>query len=467
METILFNSIWVIPLLTVLVCAPIPAVHDKMLKALHATSATLVLAIVCFLTYRVYTLMGTPANEAAAVGSTAALINLLIGFFLGLATGTGILYAMHYGAGETGELKKIISSALILAAIAGAAISLFGILFARQLLLMMHCPADVLPLSETYLRIYLAGTVVNLLYNVSAGIIRAGGDSRRPLVYLLCSGLTNLVLDLLFVAVFRWGVAGAALATIIAQGVSAVLTVRRLTRLPESYRLRLKELRVDGATCRRLARVSLPCGLQGSMFNIANLLVQTKINGFGSVAMAGIAAYGKIDGFLYMPMMALSMAASTFVGQNVGAGQYDRVRRGVRTCLLLAGGLSVVTGGIVFFTADTLLDLFTKEAPVKAVAMQYMRYMAPFAWTFVFSDILGGSIRGAGQTMQVTVISALCICLFRILWLTIGLHLLNDIRLVFLCYPLSWTLSSIVMLIYYFRGRAVRNALTGRTPALQ
>ncbi len=397
--------------------------------------------------------VGTFAGQTAlaAVGSTGSLINLLIGFFLGIATGAGVLYAMYYGSEDHESLKHLIDTALILGVICGIFISIVGIVFARPLLLMMDCPSDVLPEAVTYLRIYLAGTVITIVYNISAGMIRSEGDSTRPLIYLVISGVANLVLDLLFVAVFHMGVAGAAIATVIAQAVSAVLTVIRLMKLDERYRLKLSSMRLDIPMCKKLIRVSLPCGIQGSMFNISNLLVQAKINSFGSIAMAGIAAYSRIDGFVYMPMMALTMAVSTYVGQNIGAGKMDRVKKGIGVCMLITCALSILMGTLVFIFCKNLVGLFTQDIDAKVYAIQMMHYLAPCAWMFGFSDILGGAIRGSGDTVKVTIISAICICLFRIVWLTAMLHFINDIRIVFLCYPLSWALSSTVMIIYFFK----------------
>lgn len=409
--------------------------------------------------------VGSFAGDAAlaAVGSTGSLINLLIGFFLGIATGAGILYAMHYGAGDYQGLKKLIDNALLLSVFAGAVISVVGIVFAEDMLLWMDTPEDVLQPAREYLQIYLGGTVITLVYNVGAGLIRAEGDSTRPLIYLIIGGITNLLLDLLFVAVFHMGAAGAAWATVLAQLVSAVLTVIHLTRLREEYRLRPGRMKLDKLSCWDITRISVPCGLQGSMFNISNLLVQAKINSFGSVAMAGVAAYSKIDGFIYMPLMALSLAVSTYVGQNIGAGQFARVKKGIRVCLLLAIGMGIAMGGTVLLTCDSLLGLFTKDPAAKEFALQMMWYMAPFAWTFTFSDVLGGAMRGAGDAMKVTVITALCICVFRVLWLPLMLHFIHDIRIVFLCYPISWLLCSTVMTIVYLKGPGVKRTIDQST----
>lgn len=397
----------------------------------------------------------------AAVGSTGSLINLLIGLFLGLATGAGILYAMHYGAGDWKGLKKLIDGAMFLAVATGAVISVLGYAFSRQMLIWVSTPDDVIDLSVSYLRIYLAGTIITMVYNVGAGLLRAEGDSKRPLLYLVAGGVTNLVLDLLFVAVFNMGVAGAAIATVIAQLVSAVLVVRRLMMLDERYRFHPLHITLDKLTLWDLTRISVPCGLQSSMFNIANLLVQAYINSFGSVTMAGCAAYSKIDGFIYMPTSALSLALSTYVGQNIGAGLYSRIAKGIRTALFTALGFVAIMSGCVLLFCHQLIGLFTTEPDAQAVALQQMRFLAPFAWSFVFSDIFGGAIRGAGDAMKVTVVSALCICVFRVVYLILLLQVfaLHDIRIVFSCYPISWCLSSVTMTLLYFFGNGMRKTM--------
>jgi putative MATE family efflux protein len=405
--------------------------------------------------------VGTYSGDIAlaAVGSTAAVINLLIGFFLGIATGTGVIYAMHFGAGDYPGLKKIADAAYIISLIAGVIITVFGITFAPQLLRMMDTPAEVMADSTIYLRIYLAGTIANLVYNVGAGMIRAVGDSTRPLIYLFISGAINFALDFLCVAWLKLGAGGAAIATVAAQIVSAVLVVRRMMKMPEEFRFRPLHMKLDKVAAWDVIRISVPCGLQGSMFNISNLLVQAKINSFGSVAMGGVTAYSKIDGFNYMPTMALGLACTTFVGQNVGAGKYDRVKKGVRTCLMLALGVSVIVSGCVVLFIDPMIGLFTDTPETAEFAKKMMWYMAPFAWTFVFSDTLGGALRGSGAAVPVTVISAMCICVFRVIWLEVMLSIIRDIRIVFMCYPISWLMSSAVMIIYYLRFSAVRRAM--------
>ena len=275
----------------------------------------------------------------------------------------------------------------------------------------------------------------------------------------MIGGAGNLVFDLIFVALFDMGAAGAALATVAAQLFSAVMVVRRMMLLPESYRFRPLKMRVERLALWDVLRISVPCGLQGSMFNISNLLVQAKINAFGAIAMAGVTAYSKIDGFVYMPTMALSLAVSTYVGQNIGAGRYNRVRRGIRVCVLLSGVIAALFGIIVMLTCRGLLGIFTDDDAAKDFAIQMMWYLAPFAWIYSITDALGGAMRGAGAATQVTVIAAVCICVFRIVWLFVMLRFFPSIRTVFICYPISWLLYTAVTFIYYLKGSTVKKAI--------
>lgn len=389
----------------------------------------------------------------AAVGSSGALINLMIGFFLGLATGAGVIFAMNYGAGNYKELRKVVDNSVILGLIIGGLISLCGIFFSDNLLSLMSTPDTVFELAKQYLQIYLGGTIANILYNICAGLIRAEGNSRAPLVYLVIGGLTNIVLDILLVAVFRWGVIGAAVATVASQLVSAILCIIHMGRMDERYRLRILHMKFDGVKCRELIRVSVPCGIQSAMFNISNFIIQVKINTFGDTVMAGVAAYGKIDGFIYMPTSALSLSLSTFVGQNIGAGKYARVRKGVKTTLIMAFVNAVCLGMLVYITCPFLLRIFTTEDATINAALVMMHFCAPLTWLFVPSDMLGSAIRGAGRTLGVTVVSAMCICVFRLIWLFVMLPIFNDIRTVYVVYPITWFLSSTCMGILYLTKR--------------
>ena len=395
----------------------------------------------------------------AAVGSTGALINLLIGFFLGLATGAGILYAMYYGAGDHGSLKKLIDSSMVISVAVGIVMTAVGMIFTKQLLMMMDVPDDVLGPSEEYLRIYMSGTIITLVYNVGAGLIRAEGDSVRPLIYLFVGGIGNLVMDILAVAILDMGVAGAAWATVVAQTITAVLVVIRLCRLNPEYAFRPLHITPDKLMTWDIVRISVPCGLQSSMYNISNLLVQIKINSFGTVAMAGITAYGKLDAFIYMPMAALSLAISTFVGQNIGAGRYDRMKKAIRVSLVISILCVWFLCAVILVFFEPLMHIFTDDPQAIAFGREMMGFLFPAVWLYSFVDVFSGAIRGAGQAVPVTVISALTICVFRIIWLEVLLHIVNDIRVVFLCYPVSWILCGSALTWYYFRRSTLRRSI--------
>lgn len=339
------------------------------------------------------------SEALAAVGSTGALINLLVGFFLGISTGTGVIFSRYFGADDEKKLLDVMNAAVMLSIICGIFIMIIGLIWTTDLLKIMHCPEDVINLATTYLRIYLLGMVGMLVYNVGSGIIRACGDSKHPLYYLMFSGILNLILNLIFVAGFNMGVAGSALATAISQFFSAFLVIMNLVRIPYSYRLNIRKIKFNKETAKQIIKISVPCGLQSSMFNISNMIVQIKINDFGSVAMAGCAAYEKIDGFLYMPMMALGLSISTFVGQNIGAGKYERIKKGVNVCLVLSVIMTMIGSAIVLLTGGRLLNVFTDNEEVKNIGILMMFILAPFTWTHSFTEILGGAIRGAGSAV--------------------------------------------------------------------
>lgn len=339
------------------------------------------------------------SEALAAVGSTGALINLLVGFFLGISTGTGVIFSRYFGADDEKKLLDVMNAAVMLSIICGIFIMIIGLIWTTDLLKIMHCPEDIINLATTYLRIYLLGMVGMLVYNVGSGIIRACGDSKHPLYYLMFSGILNLILNLIFVAGFNMGVAGSALATAISQFFSAFLVIMNLVRIPYSYRLNIRKIKFNKETAKQIIKISVPCGLQSSMFNISNMIVQIKINDFGSVAMAGCAAYEKIDGFLYMPMMALGLSISTFVGQNIGAGKYERIKKGVNVCLVLSVIITMIGSAIVLLTGGRLLNVFTDNEEVKNIGILMMFILVPFTWTYSFTDILGGAIRGAGSAV--------------------------------------------------------------------
>ena len=399
------------------------------------------------------------SDALAAAGSVGSLFNLLVGFSLGLAVGVNILYAIVYGAGDREQLRRIIGSALILSVLAATLIAIPGTVFADGLLQLVNTPKDIWVPSRRYLTILASGVITTLLYNVGAGILRAEGDSLRPLLYLGIGGMANIVLDLLFVVRFQLGISSAAWATVLAQGVTAVLVLHRLTKLDSAYSLTLQSLRFDRRVMMKLLELSIPCGLQSSMFNISNLLVQTKINTFGSAIMAGYTAYCKVDSFVYMPIFAFSSAISTFVGQNKGACHYTRMRCGIRICTVMTMLITgLLAAGILLFTAP-LLRLFTRDPVAIDFGIRMAAYLMPFVAIYSISDILGGAIRGFGESAPVTAISVCCICIFRIIWLEGVFRLYPSEEIVFLCYPISWLLCVAAVIWFYYRHSKVYHTI--------
>lgn len=395
----------------------------------------------------------------AAAGSVGSLFNLLVGLSLGLATGINILAAIAYGAGDMRQLRSLIFHALFLSALSALLVSFVGVAFSSPLLHMIHTPEALMTDSRIYLRILSSGVIATILYNVGAGILQAQGDSLRPLISLAIGGVANVLLDILFVAHFSMGIAGAALATVLAQSIAAGLVLFRLAVLDRRNAPHTKERFLDRQILRRILHQSLPCGIHSSMFNISNLLAQTQINSLGTVIMAGYTAYGKIDTFVYMPIFAFSAAVSTFVGQNKGAGNLHRIRRGIWTGLLLTIGTTAFLASIVLGFTEPLMRLFTDDAVSLSFGIHMARYLMPFVSIYSISDILGSAIRGFGQSVPVMLISIACICLFRVAWLKGMFSLFHETWVIFSCYPISWTLCASVVTWYYFRHSLVYQAI--------
>ena len=389
----------------------------------------------------------------AAVGSTGYLINLVCGFFIGVSSGATVVLSQFFGAEDRAGVSKAIHSGMVLAVVLGVLTTVFGVGGSPMVLRLIRTPESCLPDATVYTRIYFGGAIVSMVYNMGAGILRAMGDSRRPLIFLIVTCFTNIALDILFVVVFNWGVAGAAAATVTAQAISAVLVIRTLRNLSEDIRLSTKKLRLDPELLRRILAVGVPAGLQFITFDLANLLVQSSINSFGAVTMAAWTAFGKTDSLTWMISGAFGVAVTTFVGQNYGARKYDRIRKGVWVCM----GMSVaMIGGFSVFQLcfrKLLLGFFTVDAEVIQVGAYAMLWIVPFSVVFMPMEILAGTLRGIGNSVTPTAITSICICGFRVLWVTTVVQIWHTIEVLCLTYPLSWLLASTVFFIVYLRGR--------------
>lgn len=395
----------------------------------------------------------------AAVSSSSHLIFLLVGFFNGLSMGAGVVIAQLFGARNQDALKKAIHTDVALGLAAGTLLTVLGVAFTPTILRWMDTPADVLPESISYFRWYFCGAVFVVMYNISQGILHALGDSRHPLYYLMFSTCVNVVLDLVFVGVFRWGVGSAAVATTISQGISAVLCCIHLLRIPEDYHLVPSKIRFDFSSLKQIVRIGLPSGVQNSMISIANVVVQTCINGFGSAAIAGCGTYSKLEGFAFLPVICFAQSLSTFVGQNLGARQYGRIRKGIRfgiaCCLILAELIGI--GAYLF--APQLIRIFNSSPEVVDFGVRHMRTICLFYFLMAFSHGMAGVFRGFGKASIPMVTMLVCWCVIRIAYITIALPHWGRLETVSWAYPITWTLSSIVFLFCYCRlSKALKNA---------
>ena len=387
---------------------------------------------------------------AAVGGSTSTLINLLVGFFVGLSSGATVVISQYYGAQKKDKVHWAVHTSVAFSIIAGIGMTILGIIGARPALMAMKTPDDVMNHAMVYLCIYFVGTIPNLLYNMGAGILRAVGDSKRPLYFLIASCFTNIFLDLLLVAVFHMGVAGAAIATIASQLLSAVLVMGCLMKTTDLYRLEWKMVRIDRRMLQRIIRIGLPAGMQSVMYNISNVIIQTGVNALGTDPVTAWATYGKVDGLFWMIINALGIAVTTFVGRNYGAGRLDRVRRGTGVCMGIGVFLSVTVSAVICGGGHLLIDLFTTDATVRQISLRLVRTLVPTYITYIAIEVLSGTLRGVGDTLKPLIITGVGICLVRVLWILFVLPLRPDIITAGVSYPLTWSLTSIAFVLYYY-----------------
>ncbi|HIZ43054.1 MAG TPA: MATE family efflux transporter [Candidatus Gemmiger excrementigallinarum] len=387
-------------------------------------------------------------DALAAVGSSGSLIFLLTGFVNGVSLGAGVLVARHYGAKDDTALRRAVHTTVALGLAAGVALSVIGVLLTPQILRWMDTPEEVLPNSIIYFRVYFMGSLSVVMYNVGASILQSVGDSRSPMRYLIIASILNVILDLWFIAGLHMGVGGAALATILSQTVSAVLALRKLMLTPEAYGVRWREVRFHPATLRAVVAQGVPSGVQNSVISIANVIVQANINAFGSQAMAGCGAYSKVEGFAFLPVTCFSMALATFVSQNIGAGQLDRVCKGMRFGIVTSSLLAECVGFAMFALAPWLIGAFNQEPDVIAFGVQQARTVSLFYCLLAFSHCCAGILRGLGRPVVPMVIMLAVWCALRITYITVTVHFIPQISVIFWAYPLTWTISSVLFAWY-------------------
>ncbi len=374
----------------------------------------------------------------AAVGAPGSLINLLINLFLGLSVGANVVVAQFRGAGDYRQTSAAVHTSIALSIISGISVGIVGFFLAGTFLGMMNTPADVLPLATSYMRIYFLGMPANMIYNFGAAILRAVGDTRRPLAYLTVAGVVNVALNLFFVAVLGMGVSGVALATIISQFISATLVVLCLIRTDGPIHLDIRKIRFDLDKVARIARVGLPAGLQGMLFSISNVLIQSTVNSFGTNVTAGNTVAVNLEGYIYVSMNAIYQAAITFTGQNVGARRYDRISRVAVAALLAVSGIGLALGGVLMLFMRPLFSIYTNDEAVIAAAAVRSSIIAPTYFLCGMMDSMVGLLRGMGASLTPMVVSLMGACGFRILWIVLIFPLSPTLKMLYTSYPVSW-----------------------------
>ena len=387
----------------------------------------------------------------AGVGSTGTVINLWVGFFIGLAGGASVIISQYFGARDREDLSKAIHTAVALSLAGGAVLTVVCLVSARWSLELLDVPADVMDEALTYINIFYLGMIPCLVYNVGTGILRAIGDSKMPLYVLIVCCVVNIVLDLLFVVRFHWNVFGVALATVLAQTVSAALIMLRLCRTKDVYQVRLRSIRFHRSMLQRIVQLGLPTGLQSVLYSVSNLVIQAAVNSFGTDAVASWSAVSRIDGFVWMVMGAFGISVTTFVGQNFGAGKYDRVLRGTRVCLAMTIGTIFTLSVLEIVFAGPILHIFTGDAAVVELGAAFVRVWAPAYTAYVFIEILSGAVRGVGEALPPMIITVFGVCVLRLAWIWGVLPLHRTPEMVAASYPVTWGITAVVFIIYYLR----------------
>lgn len=397
------------------------------------------------------------SNSLAAVGATATLVNLTVNLFIGLATGSGVVVAKYIGAGDGKSVHRSVHTTMLLSVVSGAIVMAVGMVFSPVFLRWMDTPEDIIALSILYLRIYFAGAPANMIYNYGAAILRANGDSKRPFYFLTASGLINIGLNLLFVIKFNLDVAGVAYATIISQYISAICVVIALSGSSDIIRLSFGKLRFYKKELLEIIRIGLPAGIQGSLFSISNVLIQSSVNSFGSIAVAGNTAAANIDGIIYVCCNAVSQSAMTFASQNYGAKKYKRIGQAYADCMIAVTVLAAALCGGFYIFRVPLLGIFTTDSKVVEAGCVRLTIMAATYWLDSFMDVTTGQLRGMGRSVSPMVVTIAGVCLFRIVYLATYFRAHRSLETIYYSYPISWIITTTVLVICFIF--AYRNIL--------
>lgn len=396
-------------------------------------------------------------DALAAVSSSGSLIFMMVSFFQGLSLGAGVVIARTFGAKQFNSMRKAIHTAIAFGLVTGVVLTAVGVALTPTILKWMGTPSEVLPQSISYFRYYFFGAVFVVMYNIFVGILHAVGDSKHPLYFLIISTFVNIILDLLFVGVFSLGVGSAAVATTISQGVSALLCFVHLLRVKESYQVKIREIAFDKKSLVEIVKYGLPSGVQNSVIAFANVMVQSNINSFGKAAMAGCGSYSKLEGFAFLPVTCFTQTLSTFVGQNLGAKQYDRVRKGVGFGIACSCLMAELIGILSYVFAPELIGFFSETEAAINFGVRHMRTICLFYCLLAFSHCIAGIMRGAGKATVPMFTMLACWCVIRVSYITVAVKLVNELTTVSLAYPITWTLSSIIFLVYFLKADWIHN----------
>ena len=389
------------------------------------------------------------SSALAAVSSSGNLIFLMVGFFNGIAIGAGVVVAKYFGAKKFDMVQRAIHTIVALGIVSGLLLTVVGVLAAPQILVLMGTPADVLPNSVTYFRIYFCGSLAFVMYNFLVGILQSVGDSKHPLIYLIISSIINIVLDLVLVAGFHFGVGAAALATIISQFISAFLCLRQLLKSPREYRVHLSNIRIDWLMLKQIISNGLPAGLQNSIISLANVVVQSNINKFGQMAVAGCGSYSKIEGFGFLPITCFAMA---FISQNLGAKEYQRAKKGAVFGVICSISIAELVGVLIYFFSPYFIAAFNATPQVVSYGVAQAHVVTLFYFLLAFSHCMAGILRGAGKSTVPMFVMLVCWCIIRVTYISVAVKFIPDIRVIFWAYPLTWTLSSIAFILYFVKS---------------
>ena len=388
-------------------------------------------------------------SAVAAVGGTSSLINLIVGLFVGLSVGANVMVSAYLGKKDEERVKRTVGTSVLISLIIGTGLIFVGVFGAKTFLTWMHCDENVIDMSVTYLKIYFIGMPVMMLYNFCAAILRAAGETVKPLIYLTIGGVVNIILNVFFVIVLKKDVEGVAIATVVSQTISAFCCIALLLKSKGILQFRFKYLKIYGEQLWEMIKIGVPSGLQGCLFSISNVVVQSSVNTFGEVVMAGNSYSQQVESIVYQSMNGVSLAALSFVGQNYGAGKFDRIKKTVLECALLVTGVGVVLGGIAVLLAKPIFGFITKDALVVEVASKRLTIIASTYALCGIMEVYSFALRGFGKSTSSMLINLFCTCVFRLVWIKIMLGIIDEVYMIYWAYPISWLLAAAGMIIYY------------------